>query len=48
MKINSLRKEISQIKSSGKKVISYMSIGEAEDYRYYWDSTWNKTPSGLD
>ena len=21
-------------------LISYMSIGEAEDYRYYWDSTW--------
>jgi cysteinyl-tRNA synthetase len=22
-------------------VICYMSIGEAEDYRYYWNSTWN-------
>lgn len=22
-------------------VISYMSIGEAEDYRYYWQSNWN-------
>lgn len=22
-------------------VISYMSIGEAEDYRYYWQSIWN-------
>jgi cysteinyl-tRNA synthetase len=37
-------KEISQIKTSGKKVISYMSIGEAEDYRFYWDSAWFKTP----
>ena len=25
-------------------VISYMSIGEAEDYRYYWDSGWETTP----
>ncbi len=21
-----------------------MSIGEAEDYRYYWKSTWNSNP----
>ncbi len=25
-------------------VISYMSIGEAEDYRYYWQSEWNSNP----
>jgi cysteinyl-tRNA synthetase len=25
-------------------VISYMSIGEAEDYRYYWQSSWNNNP----
>ncbi len=25
-------------------VIAYMSIGEAEDYRSYWDSTWNVNP----
>lgn len=25
-------------------VICYMSIGEAEDYRYYWRSEWNKGP----
>jgi len=23
-------------------VVSYMSIGEAEDYRYYWNSDWSK------
>ena len=28
-----------------KKVVSYMSIGEAEDYRYYWQDAW-KTPAG--
>lgn len=25
-------------------VIAYMSIGEAEDYRYYWDEEWLKDP----
>jgi len=25
-------------------VIAYMSIGEAEDYRYYWQSSWNDDP----
>lgn len=27
-----------------RKVICYMSIGEAENYRYYWQSFWNATP----
>lgn len=31
--------------NGGKRlVISYMSIGEAEDYRYYWVSSWNNDP----
>jgi cysteinyl-tRNA synthetase, unknown class len=25
-------------------VLAYMSIGEAEDYRWYWKSEWEKTP----
>lgn len=25
-------------------VIAYMSIGEAEDYRYYWQTGWNANP----
>jgi cysteinyl-tRNA synthetase len=30
-------------------VISYMSIGEAEDYRYYWKSAWSSSkPSWLE
>ncbi len=30
-------------------VICYMSIGEAEDYRYYWQSSWNSNkPAWLD
>jgi len=39
--------EIAQLKNKangGKRVvICYMSIGEAEDYRYYWDASWNNT-----
>ena len=37
--IESLKK-----KSSGARrlVIAYLSIGEAEDYRYYWKKSWNK------
>jgi cysteinyl-tRNA synthetase len=38
--------EIAQLKNKatgGKRlVISYMSIGEVENYRYYWQSDWNK------
>jgi len=45
--------EINQLKNKangGKRlVISYMSIGEAEDYRYYWQSSWySNNPSWLD
>ena len=30
-------------------VLAYMSIGEAEDYRYYWQTEWNKNaPPWLD
>lgn len=32
-------------KNGGKRLlICYMSIGEAEDYRYYWNSSWKKNP----
>ena len=38
--------EIAQLKikrNGGKRlVIAYMSIGEAEDYRYYWQKDWQK------
>lgn len=40
--------EINQIRNKangGKRLVfSYISIGEAEDYRYYWQSNWNTTP----
>lgn len=28
----------------GRKVIAYLSIGEAEDYRHYWQENWVKSP----
>lgn len=45
--------EINQLKNKangGKRlVISYMSIGEAENYRYYWKSSWTANkPKWLD
>lgn len=45
--------EINQLKNKangGKRlVISYMSIGEAENYRYYWESSWNSNkPKWMD
>ena len=35
-----------QQKSNGNRrlVVAYMSIGEAEDYRYYWQEAWTKNP----
>jgi cysteinyl-tRNA synthetase len=45
--------EINQLKNKangGKRIIlCYMSIGEAENYRYYWQQSWNTNkPSWLD
>lgn len=40
--------EIEELKSKSnggaRLVVSYMSIGEAEDYRYYWQPDWNTNP----
>jgi cysteinyl-tRNA synthetase len=33
--------EIQKIKDNGVIPIAYLSIGEAEDYRFYWDEEWN-------
>ena len=32
--------ELNMVKEAGKILVSYISIGEAEDYRYYWQSSW--------
>lgn len=44
--------EITQLKHKAnggtRQVICYMSIGEAEDYRYYWNSSWaSNAPSWM-
>lgn len=38
--------EISEIRSgkTGRTILSYISIGEAEHYRFYWDSNYLETP----
>jgi len=40
--------EINELKNKAnggtRLLICYMSIGEAEDYRYYWQSEWNSNP----
>lgn len=43
--------DLLKTKANGGKrlLICYMSIGEAEDYRYYWETNWNTNkPSWLD
>lgn len=41
-------KQIVELKSkpnnASRLVIAYMSIGEAEDYRWYWNADWGKNP----
>lgn len=44
--------ELASLENAGKTALAYLSIGEAEDYRYYFDSTWvettgNHQPSAL-
>ena len=34
------RSEIAALQSGGRIVLAYMSIGEAESYRFYWDEAW--------
>jgi len=41
--------EIASLQASGKIVLAYLSIGEAEDYRFYWKEKWNsKKPAFLE
>jgi cysteinyl-tRNA synthetase, unknown class len=37
-------KDIDALHRNGQQVISYLSIGEAEDYRYYFQDSWNSNP----
>jgi cysteinyl-tRNA synthetase len=36
--------EVATIKGGRKKVLAYLSIGEAENYRWYWQSSWASSP----
>ena len=38
------REEIQSLKDEGKIVLAYLSIGEAEDYRFYWQDSWDENP----
>ena len=41
--------EIATLQASGKLVLAYLSIGEAEDYRFYWKKRWDsKKPRFLE
>jgi cysteinyl-tRNA synthetase len=42
--------DVIYMKSSGineKLLLSYISIGEAEDYRFYWNESWDENHDGL-
>jgi cysteinyl-tRNA synthetase len=34
--------QVQALKDAGKIVLAYFSIGEAEDYRFYWSDSWRK------
>lgn len=34
---------VAKMKANGKLLIAYVSLGEAEDYRWYWQNSWKKT-----
>jgi cysteinyl-tRNA synthetase, unknown class len=36
--------DLTALHQKGKSAVSYLSIGEAEDYRYYYQSGWNTNP----
>ena len=38
------REEIEGIKKAGVIPVAYLSIGEAEDYRFYWNESWVENP----
>ena len=36
--------EVARLKKNGRPVLAYLSIGEAETYRPYWDPRWKQMP----
>jgi cysteinyl-tRNA synthetase len=44
------KEDVKDMKSSGKKekfLLSYISIGEAESYRFYWNESWDINEDGI-
>ena len=39
--------DLAALHRNGKQALAYLSIGEAEDYRYYFDSQWVSSAGGL-
>lgn len=39
--------DIQRLKDAGKIVLAYLSIGEAEDYRFYWSDRWDRKKPGF-
>jgi len=39
--------DIAELHAAGKTVLAYLSIGEAEDYRFYWKSSWRPGKPGF-
>ncbi|MDZ7694669.1 MAG: hypothetical protein U5K69_26710 [Balneolaceae bacterium] len=39
-----IEKLSAKVNGGHRLLIAYMSIGEAEDYRYYWDRLWDLHP----
>ncbi|MDD4952486.1 MAG: endo alpha-1,4 polygalactosaminidase [Desulfovibrionaceae bacterium] len=37
-------RDVARLKASGKIVLCYLSIGEAESYRFYWRPSWTASP----
>ncbi len=47
-KIPLTKQEVARIKAGpggrGRYVLAYLSVGESEEYRYYWDAAWKTSP----
>ncbi len=39
--------QIASLKRDGRKVVAYLSIGEAESYRWYWQEAWEADHDGV-
>lgn len=41
------REQVTTMKANGKKLVAYISIGEAENYRFFWNSAWDANNDGV-